>query len=488
MDNCLINLENFSYEDYLEAKEFMNEAFIMEGSQSYEIEHLLKRLSEVNSNLKNKNIEKLDKDEIDKLLEDLERASSNVSKKNINTYTFINTITKVVEFVDYIMTFYDIFTSVKGMIQDTKKLNTQKVTDALNKLSPKEINELNGNKEKLKEFVKKTTKDNLPFKTKLAYKAVPKVIDMITDFFSIKTLVSKAVNILNSYLGNWSKTMLSYEKGMDKGYELLLSCEAKMMIKKRKAKETNDKELEASCDKVIELVENLKKERVKAKELERRAKNESAILESERTEFNVNTFKLVCRDIAEALKTEKENLKVYTDAALFLVKRALEVTDKNKDSKFKLMESKIQEAHKFAKDINRAYDRNSINALLHKYSNLFSTKYSKFGFRVREDFENTLQKYAKDMLTIMNNYGKELISTLSIKEKTINMNLVLMYLEDQCKCSRTIFNQIKRMIMEIQDEAEITFDITNEYIKWCKATINVNKDSLKFKILHKLFG
>lgn len=477
INTCLINLENYTLEDYQDMEDFIQETFV----EKEEINKMLEEFKKVVDAL-DSDITTFDREKIEKLLDSIDKTASKVNTHNKNVYRTVKYISTFIQFIEIIISICNFVKSMKAM-NDEKDARVQ---DALNKLTPEERDALKKNKKAFMKFYKQNSKDPRSLKDKIT----GSIIDDIKEFFTVKGLVKKALSTLNKFLGTKAKEYLKYETEADKGYELLLNCEAKMMVEKRKARKMNDKEAEENCDLVIEFVENLKKERVKKKEEARRAQYESAsIQESERSEFKINNFKLVCRDLAEGLNIEKANLRKYCDTAIYVVRRALETTDENKELKLELMEKKLKEAQDYVDSLDRAYDRKTLMTLFKKYSSMFSVKYSKFGIKAKDKFEAQLANIGKEIKDIVENYYKTLASIIG-SSSSVDIKDVMNELEHKVNCSSTTLSGIKRIIKELDDSSSVTIDVCNGFINWCLKNLEITgiKEKLKFKIFSKILG
>lgn len=470
MATCLINLESFSYQDYQDMDSYIQETFV----ENTEMNKLLEQFKEVVKVL-DTDITKFDKEKTEKLLDDLNKTADKVSSHNKTFFKSVYYISTMIQFIETIISICQFFKFLKGERSAAKE--RRKNADEIIENLPAEKKEyFRSHKKEFAEYYYQLCKDPKSF--------IDKAKDGIKNFFTVKTLITKALSMINKFIGGKAATYLSYEQGTDKGYELLLNCEAKLLTEKRKAEKA--KEDVSNIDTVIEFIENLKKERVKAKELARRAQNESTILESDRTETKINNFKLVCRDLAEALNIEKANLQKYCDAALYVVNQALKTTDDNKDSKLDLMEKKVKETEDFVKDIDRFYDKQTITTLFRKYSSMFSVNYTSFGNKARDKFEQQLSKLGTDMNNIIDNYYTKLNSLIP-SENSKNIEAVLRQLEEKSKCSQSTIMGIKRIIRELDDSSKLTFDTCQDYINWCISNLDNNDILRKLKMKVKKF-
>ena len=246
INTCLINLENYTLEDYQDMEDFIQETFV----EKEEINKMLEEFKKVVDAL-DSDITTFDREKIEKLLDSIDKTASKVNTHNKNVYRTVKYISTFIQFIEIIISICNFVKSMKAM-NDEKDARVQ---DALNKLTPEERDALKKNKKAFMKFYKQNSKDPRSLKDKIT----GSIIDDIKEFFTVKGLVKKALSTLNKFLGTKAKEYLKYETEADKGYELLLNCEAKMMVEKRKARKMNDKEAEENCDLVIEFVENLKK-------------------------------------------------------------------------------------------------------------------------------------------------------------------------------------------------------------------------------------
>ena len=87
MSTCLINLENYSYQDYLDINEFINETF----TESNEVNKMLEEFIKVVVNLDD-DLESFDKEKVEKLLDNLDKNATKINIQNKNIYKTISTI------------------------------------------------------------------------------------------------------------------------------------------------------------------------------------------------------------------------------------------------------------------------------------------------------------------------------------------------------------------------------------------------------------
>ncbi len=315
---------------------------------------------------------------------------------------------------------------------------------------------------------------------------------ILKDFFSVKSLIILIIGTLSKFIGKRAVLYLGYEKSIDKCYEILIRSEAKVMITKRKAKKNKDKYTEECCDKMIEYIEEMKKERIKERMKDKDVFESSILEEYKGNEYNVNTFKIVMRDINDAMMIEKQNLNMYCDTATYIVRRSLEITEDNYKDKLKLIDDKITRLNTFVKDDNRRYDRQSLESLFKKYGNMFSVKYSSYGLAAREKFEKKLADFSKDIYDTMTEYQDTLYDLLKDSEddeKKIDTSLETLINKVYKKTNPSIANTIKRLVNDVNDDSRKCFDICKEFIKWCNNNLKTQtiKSSFQYILLNALF-
>lgn len=463
----LIDLTEVNYIYYNEMINCINEFFIT-PKQEEEVNRILERLKNVNSDLDNKKITKNTREEIQSILDDLDATSDEVKNRNIKGFKAILIATELVKLT---LNIIKIVGFVRKIIGDIKEANVEIDPD---KITEEDIE----NNKTLKDIIKDSIKNSLTKES---------IINSIKNFFSVKSLLIMALKSINKLINKTTKRYLEYEKNIDKYYELLLNAEAKVMIDKRKAKENKDKYTEECCDKMIEYIEKFKKDRVRERVS---STNESVLQEYSGNEYNINTFRLVIQDLSNALAIEEENLRAYCNGSLYIIRRSLEINKDNYKDKITLMTQKISKIKDFVDDVDRKYDKDTIDMIFHKYGNMFSVKYSSYGLEVRKKFEEKLSEYAKSMFTIIESYYKDAIDLLYYYSKSADTS-TLVRADSLAKIvennsTTSVANTCKRLYNEIDDDCRKTFDMCNEYIKWCKDNLKTQfiKNSIGYKILN----
>ena len=473
----LVDLSEFSYEDYKKISNYIDETCILESKQSTEVNKLIAKLKDVNNKLEKNDLSENTAKEMREVIDELNEKAEEIRKSNINIYTTIVIVTEVIKFIKIVIKVVGFIRNLVGKISEGIAEENKK----LENMSQEEIEGLQNQNANLKELIQTLLKEvGKSVFSKETLKSI------ITDFFSVKNLVITALSILNKIIGKQAAKYLEYEKVMDKTYEMLVQAEAKIMIEKRQAKENKDKYTEECCDKVIEYIENMKKERA----AERKAQSESALLEYSGNEYNVNIFKIAISDISNALQIEVENLRAYCNTATYILRRSLEMSKDTKSKKIELINKKINDTKDFVKNKNRQYDENTINTILTKYGNMFSTKYSEFGLAAREKFEKKLVEYSKMIAKIIKDYKDE-VSLIVFEEKGKSINECIDKLSEKVtkKTSYETSRTIKRLFSEVDEDSSRTLDFCTEYISWCKKYINTEevRNSIGYIVMNKLF-
>ena len=485
----LIDMSDITYDDYKSIYSYIDEAFIIpDMKQDNEVKRTLDKLKKVNKNLDDYKFDDETEESMKEVLEELKDHAETIRKKNITIYTSIAIASEVIKYTYKIISFYK-------FINDSVLPIFKKGPGGTSKLNPSNFDPRDYNIKpgdgKVKVFLK------IFFSKKTIKEIAGKMFTMDTlkgmlkEMFSLKTLIITILSVMNSYLHAFACRYISYEKAIDKTYEMLLECEARMMKEKREAKKNNDKYLEESCDKIIEFIETKKKEHVKEKMAVQKA-NESTVLSEvyKGNEYKINTLKLVCRDIREALEIEISNLDTYCNTAIYILRRALEINEDNKETKIKAIEDKIEKTKNYVNDADRQYDKSSLDALLSKYISMFSTKYSTFGLAAREKFEKRLEEFAKRIGEIYENYKQNLTNIL--REKSFNLNAMIDKLNSKVtnKSSIRTSNEVRRLFLEVNEDSARTVEFCNNYIRWCKKQLSLKevKYSLTNLVLNKLFA
>lgn len=466
-NSSLIDLSEMTLDEYFSMESYMNENMVItEASEEKYINDMIHKLEKVNTDLNNKKINEDSIKEMQSIMEELDQVASKIRKKKMVTYGTLSIVTKAIQIVEKI---HDIYKFCKGigLFDDTPEDET-KEKEKFNLL--KAIVDITKSVFS-KDFLKSTIK----------------------SIFNLKSIAFKVLGALIKVVNVQSTKYYKYEKSTDKAYEMILKLEAKMMVEKRKAKENKDKESEAICDKVIETAEVIKKERIRQKAIVDKAKNESVLFEYtyQGNEEKLNTFKLVCRDINEAMNINISNLRKYCDTALYIARRVKEVSDSNVESKINSMKSKIEECKEYVEDVDRQYDERSINILFRKYGNLFSTVYSTYGMKARDKFENKLGDYYREINRVMREYKKELSSIVSdTADNSIDKSIKLLYDKLDSKTSSATSSKVKDIFNRVNEDSKSTMENCKYYIDWCRKTLNTEeiKSSIKYIIFNKLFG
>ncbi len=80
----LVNLEEFSYEDYKNISEYIDEAFVLESKQATEVNNLIARLKNVNNKLEKTDLSKETAQEMKEVMEELNSKADNIKQSKIN--------------------------------------------------------------------------------------------------------------------------------------------------------------------------------------------------------------------------------------------------------------------------------------------------------------------------------------------------------------------------------------------------------------------
>ena len=464
MSNSLIDLGEITYEDYLLAEEYINESLLLKNREEKEIENTLSKLSELSKVISPDKLTLGDIDNLNNVANELNNEADKIKNIKVKTYLCISVISKVVEIIDKII----------STISFVKSLKT---TDSSNNNTIEDEN------------VEKGSRIKILFKTIFSKETLKSTIKSL---FTLKNIIKTLLTSINKVIGKYNWRMYKTEKDIDKGYEILLNCEAKMILEKKKAKENKDKDTESACDEVINFISKFKKEREKQRAIEQ-SKNESSILveEYKGDEYKLTTFRLICRDLGEALDIDLSNLKSYCNTALYTIRRVLEMNDENKDKKFTSIQNKIKETDNYIKDPDRQYNGVSLQALFSKYSHMFSNTYSNFGMKIREDFESKLENYAIEMNKVINDYKIELSIIITGKENnSIESSIDQLKTKLSKKLSKSNIDKVYKLFDEVNDNSKRTIDNCMEFIKSIKQISDSNKikSDLKYVIFKKLFG
>lgn len=439
-------LSEFSYNDYVDITNIIDESFVINEAldENNVSKKLADKLSKITEKLKNHTATDEDIEESKKILEDLVKVSNKISRKEYKVYKILYTITIVVNFAYYLIELANI---AQGFVQGLK-----------------------GKADGIK----------LDFKDK--------VKASIKSFFSVKSLIKLVLLVINNSLKDIFKDLMDYAKVVDKTYEILIRTEANIMVEKRKAKKNHDSKTEEACDMVIEYIENMKRERMK--QLSIAKKEKESIHESLEKEMDINTFKIVCRDIAEAISIEVENLRAYCNAATYLTRRALEVNESNKTTKINTMIKKLKSTEKFVKDDSRYYDQTTLKNIFKRYEGYSSTRFSEYGIKAREKFEDKLYEASEEIKKITDKYYKEMSIIITGKEGS-SIASSIDRLKDTISRNSSYETSLDviNIVYKIDDNARMVTDFCKAYIKWCKEKTKAYdyKHSTRYFIFNKLF-
>lgn len=254
----------------------------------------------------------------------------------------------------------------------------------------------------------------------------------------IATFISAAVEFAPGMAVSIGLSMLSFiiagivwtKQDYDKFYTILVRAESEIMRELRIAKQEGDQKKIKSCEKVIEVYEELKSKR--RTELNQRAhdyynyQNESAdvVLEYMGNEIKTNNMIQTFADIDHYLKYELETLNVFADHVDNMISIANKATKKNISE---ITKKCVDEGNKINEDINKVRDTwfPMSENMFRKEIKVFSNKYSKLGMEQREKFSAKLEKYLEKVNEIGNKYDKNSdikakVDELSDKVKTID--------------------------------------------------------------------
>ena len=439
-------LSEFSYNDYIDIVNIIDESFVITESldEGYEARKLADKLKKYTEKIKNKTVTEEDLTDTKETLEELTKVAKKINKRDYKVYNIIYIVTIVVDVMFFILELGDAINAFKHR-NDPENLTMSK-------------------KDKIKTEIK--------------------------SLFSLKTFISLGILLINSVIHDKFKGLMDYTKVVDKTYEILNRTEAKVMMEKRKAKKKNDTKTEEACDMVIEYVENMKRERMKQISIANKEKEKKSFNEGAGTELDVNMFKIACKDISAAISTEIENLRAYCNGAIFLARRALEINKSNKPNKITSMKNKIDRVESFVKDDNRYYDQNTLKNIFKRYEGFKTTKFSKYGIKAREKFEEKLFEAGEEIKKITNEYYKEMSIIATGKEgSSINSSIDIIKDKVSKQASYEISLEVVNLLNKIDDDARMTTDFCKAYIKWCREKTNAydyKHSPIKF-IFNKLF-
>lgn len=465
MSNPLIDLSEISYEDYLLAEKYINESLLFKSKEEKEIENTLSKLSELSKIISPDKLTLGDIDNLNNVANELNNKADKIKNIKVKTYLCISVISKSVEIIDKIISTISFVKSLKT----TDSSSNNNTTDDEN--------------------VKKESRIKILFKTIFSKETLKSTIKSL---FTLKNIIKTLLSSINKVIGKYNWRMYRTEKDIDKGYEILLKCEAKMIIEKKKAQENNDKDTESSCNEIIDFINKFKKERERQKAIEQ-SKNESSILieEYKGDEYKLTTFRLICRDLGEALDIDVSNLRSYCNSALYMIRRVLEMNDSNYTKKLSSIKEKLKETNNYVKDPDRQYNGVSLQALFSKYSHMFSNTYSNFGMKIREDFESKLEKYAIEMSKIMYDYKVELSIIITGKEEnSIESSMDQLKSKLSKKLSKSNIDKVYLILDDIDNESKKTIENCLEFIQSIKKISDSNriKNDIKYIVFKKLFG
>ena len=97
MSTCLINLESYSYNDYLNMNNFINETF----TENKEVDRMLEEFKSIVNNL-DSDIDSFDRDKVEKILSELSSKADEINKHNkIGLKTTLNVMHDAIGFTYY---------------------------------------------------------------------------------------------------------------------------------------------------------------------------------------------------------------------------------------------------------------------------------------------------------------------------------------------------------------------------------------------------
>lgn len=276
------------------------------------------------------------------------------------------------------------------------------------------------------------------------------------------------------------------EGKFDATYDLLIQSESKYLVEKRKAKKAKDINKEKCCDKMIEMIEDLKTKR-RHEYTKKQSTNESNIItESEKHEIDINNFKQAIDEINRLLTATFDGMRKVCDTTLSLIRLETKTTASNVD---KIIDKMIKIAKDADKDLNSYEPINDrlTRDLFNRY-NKFYTRYSRYGLKVRDRFEEKLAKYNNEVIEYINNFYDQ-ISELVYGSKGHNINDMAdtMYNKLVDIIPITKANKINNiMISFYNDHFEYT-DFIEYTIYWYRqrATGSKIKNTLRYKIISK---
>lgn len=218
-------------------------------------------------------------------------------------------------------------------------------------------------------------------------------------------LIACIISIISLILGY---TFLNKED-IDKIYRELMKTESQAMKALRIAKEDNDKDSEELAQKTIDLCEDLKKKRreflnAKASGIEYNI-DESVILEYKGNEIKTNTFIQVLKDIDNLVKYNFAKLDTVDDSIDQMLKL---IKSSNKSNISKNYTEMVKIGRGINNDLAKVKDIYAplTFALLQKECKRFNNKYSQLSMAQRENLDNKMMQYNKELGKYYNKYSK----------------------------------------------------------------------------------
>jgi len=306
-------------------------------------------------------------------------------------------------------------------------------------------------------------------------------------------LGSLCISLLMGIVGVKASNKIIY----DKTYDALINIESKFMVTKRKAKKDNNIELEKKIDKCIEIIEDFKtKRRKEVSDMyqeydgqEVKARQESAVVtESDKSEAKINNFRQSVDEVNRALNNAFNKIKLSADVIINMITKANSINEKNKD---KVVNDIIDIGKQGNDDFfkQERIDVRLYDDLLKRWSKTFSAKYSPYGMKVREKFEDKVASFNDKVIEYVNGFYDKVNSLMGEDKKEMKVLMNKLFEETRKKSSVQDAERIHDAIASWYNNGLYGYlnFIRNE-IAWTRSVVNTDKikHSLRYKLLSKI--
>ena len=272
----------------------------------------------------------------------------------------------------------------------------------------------------------------------------------------------------------------------DNAFDILVRSESKFMVARRKALKEDNKENLKMCDKIIEIIEDLKSKR---RAEYKKPTNEATIVnESDKNEEKIYNFKQSLDEINHYLTVSYDWLKLMCTTTKAMIKKANSITKNNGDKVCNEIIDIGEEGNKKAKSLEMV-NVNLADNLFRKWGNTISAKYSPYGMEVREKFEKRLAEFNDEIIEYLNKFYDEISIEVTGKKGT-SINKVSNELYDKMRKTAgiAIADRINGGIASWYNAHQDEYKFLDNEIRWAKSVVNSAKikNTLRYKIFSKI--